>query len=273
MGRKSKSTKVINGKPNQGFIPLNPLGESRIGFSATRKMVMRLLGVFAGLLVFLFLLMAFGGGMTLHIYWSIIGPVLLSVAVFVAGIVLLIYLRGRAKTNWSRLGATCVMILLLAVVIAGAFTITYIGYTYGEIPVAYATSPLGQRVVIMRSAHPGIAPDALGMNTIQYTGYEMANSQFYIYPSTIENGAIYSEYELEPKWAIEWLDNDDARLYLPDYAGQAHSETRIITYDLSNMQKSLQEKGDLIFWTPAPPTTPSEPIGTKTPEASDPFAY
>ncbi len=257
------------------FIPLNPLGENKLGVTPTKKKIMRLLGVLAALFVIAFFILASGGGGTsLHIYWSLIAPILLVIPALLLCAIGMIYLRCIARTTWTRLGLTIAMVLVICVVAAIGITITYMGYSYGEIPVAYGTSPDGERIVIMRSVNPDIDPNSLGGYTLQYSGYEMVNSQFYLYYSFAPGTAIYSDTELEPAWGIEWLDDGDARLYLTDYAGYPHSETRIIIYDMANLEASLDAKAHHLSATPVPGTIDIDSLPEPTPTpAADPFSY
>lgn len=275
MAKKASFARNKGGRNTAKFVPLNPLGEDKIGFSETRRMVMRFLGILIVLLVAGFFLMASGGGGAyLHVYWPVIGPCLLFVAAVLLCVIVLLWLRGIAASNWSRLGFTCLMVFVLCAVAAGGISTVWVGYTYGEIPVAYLTSPEGERIVIMRSANPDKDPNIANGYTTQYTGYEMINSQFYLYVSTMAEAAVWSDVELEPEWAVEWLENDDARLYLPDYEGQPHSETRVIVFDLENMEESLEEKGDLLLATPVEPAQETEEQAEPTVAPSvDPFAY
>lgn len=277
MAKRSSSARAKGGRSAAKFVPLNPLGEGKLGISGAKRMTMKLMGAAILLLLIAFFVFASGGGGAyLHVYWAVMGPCLLVAAALLACVIALLYLRGVAPTNWSRLGLTCLMVVVLCVVGAFGISTVYVGATYGEMPVAYLTSPAGERIVIMRSANSDKDPNAIGGYTVQYTGYEMINTNFYLCVSSMFDNAVYSDTELEPKWDVQWLENDDALLYLPDYEGQPHSQTRIVVFDLDDLEASLAEKSDLLSATPQPQTESEqvEPTAQPSPAPSvDPFAY
>lgn len=267
MGRKN----TASNRSAQHYIPPSPLGEVRTGLSNASKIAMKVIGVLMATVLIAFFTMAYGGqGTYLFVYWSCLAPLL--VTLFVLGLVaiLFLFLRGKMKTSWSRLGITCAMVISLFAVLGVGIGLVSISYSNAEIPIAYLRSPAGERIVIMRSTNLQKDADANGVFTTQYTGYQMLNRYFYLAMPALTSEPIYSDIEPEPKWEVEWMENDDARLYLPEHEGEPFSETFITVYDLSDLQASLSEKGSGVYHSE---TQDMEPLDVTPAPSVDPFAY
>ena len=226
------------------------------------------LSVMAALLIALIGL-AFGGrGVSLCVNWYWLAALLASLLALGLAILAMLGLRRVAPNRTIRLVVTCMMVIVMTVVIAAGFSFTGMLYEYSEVPVAYLDSPNGQRVVIMRSANLDVAPEVSGDFPRVYTGYQMLNRFFYL---AAPSERVWAGDVRNPVWKVEWLENGDARLYLPAYEGQEHSEAFITVYDLNDLEGSLaQKEAEAAAATPRPSYAPAAtPIPV---DAADPFA-
>lgn len=258
--------RLLPGSPGLDIEP-----EKTNGLHPASKILLAILA--ASLLCFLAL--AFGGqGISMFIHWIWVAPLLLSIAAICVATLLLLGLRKLFRPGWGKVFVTFLGVLGIAAVIGCGLAFTYTFFYQGEVPVAYLSSPAGEDIVIMRSTNVDRDPDEQGGYTTQYTGYQLLNRFFCLTLGEADCPPVFAYNELDPEWAVEWLENDDARLYLPDHEGQPNSETFITVYDLDDLEASVAEKGIgtyLLNATPAPEITPA-PVATPGPTI-DPFAY
>lgn len=269
--QKSRYRDLPGARPLPGSPGLDIEPEQTEGLHPATKLV---IGIIIAAVLAFFGFIAGGQGISLFIHWIWVAPLLISIAVIGLGTLLLLGMRKLTKPGWGKVAVTFVGVLLIAGLIGGGIGLTYTFFYQGEIPVAYLDSPQGETIVVMRSTNADRDPDELGGFTTQYTAYQMLNRFFYLSFGDADAPAVFAYNEREPKWAVEWLENDDARLYLPNHEGQPNSETFITVYDLDNLEASVEEKGVgsyLLNATPAPEVTPS-PEATPAPTV-DPFAY
>lgn len=243
----------------------------RKGLHPVSKVTIILLIVF----VLLFLGLGYGGqGMSMFVHWYWVAPLLISLCALCLSVLFMLGLRKLGRTNWSKLGLTFIGIIAICVVVGSGLALTYTFYEQGERPIAYLDSPEGERIVIMRSVNPDRDPMKQGGYTVQYTAYQMLSRFFCLTLGDADCPPVYSTTELQPRWEVEWLENDDARLYLPKYEDLPHGQTYLIVYDLDDLAASLEAKGVGTYVanaTPEPELTP-EPEPTPAPTV-DPFAY
>lgn len=232
------------------------------------------LGLLVGILL-VFLALAYGGqGMSMYVHWYWVAPLLASLALMCVSVLVMLGLRRLGRTGWSRVGLTSVGVLVIAAALAVGVTLTGTFFEHGERPVAYLDSPEGETIVVMRSLNPNRDPDKQGGFTVQYTAYQMLNRFFLLNLGTANCPPVYSTSELDPEWEVEWLENGDARLYLPEYQDLPHGHTFLTVYDLDNLSASIDEKGVGTYLLNATPEPEIEPTPEPTPAPTvDPFAY
>ena len=273
MARKTKSTSAPKGGyrdiPGARVLPgapgLNVPEAPRQGLHIATKITLAVMVLLIAALVFL----SFGGrGYSLCVNWYWIATLLASLLALAVSVLILLGLRRLSRNRTVRLVLTCVMVLVISMVVAAGYGFTGMVYEYSEVPVASVESPDGQRVVVMRSALLEVAPNESGEFPYCYTGYQMLNRWFYL---ATDPERVWAGDMLKPVWRLEWLENGDARLYLPAYEGQEHSEAFITVFDLSNLEASIaQKEAEAAAATPRPSYAPA---ATPLPKSTDdPFA-
>lgn len=226
-------------------------------------------------LVLVFLGLAYGGrGMSMYVHWYWVAPLLLSLCLLCLSVLLMLGLRRLGRTRWSKLGMTIVGLMLVFATVGVGLALTYTFFEHGERPAAYLESPTGETIVVMRSINTERDPEKQGGYTVQYTAYQMLSRFFCLTLGDADCPPVYSETELRPKWEVEWLENGDARLYLPDYEHLPHGQTYLTVYDLTDLAASVEEKGVGTYVANATPEPEPTPAPEVTPAPSvDPFAY
>jgi len=243
----------------------------RDGLHPATKVFITLFVIFA--LVFLGL--AYGGqGMSMYVHWYWVAPLLFSLCGLCLSVLLTLGLRKLGRTRWSKLAMTCIGVLVVSGVLGAGLALTFTFFDQGERPIAYMDSPEGERIVIMRSVNQERDPIPQGGYTVQYTAYQMLNRFFCLNLGDANCPPVYSTTQLEPNWEVEWLENGDARLYLPEYETLPHGQTYLTVYDLGDLDASIAEKGIGTYIANATPEPEIEPTPEPTPAPTvDPFAY